>query len=139
MLLIVSIFTYLFTSLAVSTLLFPSFRLSRWAISFFLIAFAGNVFIAEILELIQALDLAWLFLLLQAILCAGLVFLSLHGKALNLQSIKKQFSESWKQIHWIDYLLLAVMLLITASVLLIGLRTPPNNIDSLHTTAHVRC
>ena len=67
--LIVSVLVYLLISILLTLRVYRAFTFSKLAVFFLLVTVSMNILVGEIMSLLGALDQAWLFLLIQLLLC----------------------------------------------------------------------
>lgn len=131
--LIVSALIYLLTAILLTLRVYRVLSFSRLAVFFLLVTVSLNVLVGEMLSLLHALDQAWLFLLIQAILCliSGLLLWDPQKRLFEepLASLRCEFTRP----RGMDWLPLALISAILALSLYIGSLVPINNSDSLHT------
>ncbi len=102
-------------------------------IGFFLCTVSINILTVEILSLLQLLNHAGLFLLVQTILCALLAFLLIDPARKIYPSRLAPFHIRIEKTRGVEVFFLVVILLILALDLFVGGLIPINNTDSLHT------
>ncbi len=134
MMIILSILIYLFFSLYICLSLFGRFDLARYLQIFSLITFSFNILVCLILNLFKNIDAPGLFLLVQILLCL-LVYLWIWKKrAVSLKMLADHMKPIPSGFKWFDGVLLACITLILAAFFVVGITTPPNNLDSLDPT-----
>ncbi len=131
--LFLSIALYVITGLIVCLVVFRSVTFSKAVISFFITTFSINVLTGEILSLAGLLNRGWAFLLLQLVLCAALCAALLLWVKPDLRGLLKQSLAKKNPLKGVDILLLAIICAVMAVLFFVGIKTPPNNLDSLHT------
>ncbi len=131
--LILSIGLYILLAFIVSLRVFRELSFRKLIISFFIVAVATNILIAEMLHFIRAMDNPVIFLAVQ------LVFTVSAGIIL-VDPIKRIFSDPFpkidfkkKRISVSEALMTALIALILIGFLVVGGLSPINNLDSLHT------
>lgn len=134
MMILLSILIYLGFSLYVSISLFGRLDFARYLQVFYLIVFAFNILICLILNLFKNIDAPGLFLLVQVLLC-GLISLWIWKKrALSFKTLAANLKHAPSGLKWFDGVLLGCIALILAAFFVVGITTPPNNLDSLDPT-----
>jgi hypothetical protein len=131
--LLLSILLYLITSLIVCLVVFQSVNFSKAVISFFISAFSINVLTGEVLSLAGLLNRGWAFLLFQLTLCAAICAALIFRLKPDLLGLLKQSLAEKNPLKGIDTLLLVLICVVLAALFYVGIKTPPNNLDSLHT------
>ncbi|MCX6055313.1 MAG: hypothetical protein NTZ74_10445 [Chloroflexi bacterium] len=129
--LLFSILIYLLFSLLVSIYFFGQLNLSKVIQVFFLILFASNLVIFEILNLLKAIGHPLLFILLQLVLCVlpSIWIIKKHPfSQRGFWSKSRIFSEKFSKF---DYMLLGFIGFVLIAFFIVGITTPPNNLDSL--------
>jgi hypothetical protein len=135
---IVSILIYLFFSLFVTLSIYGRLVVAKFVQLFFLITFGLNILIFIGLDLLKAINKPWLFLFIQIIICLLLSLIIRHCWKLSTQEYKDRVRISFSNFKWFDYLLITLMGSILAAFFVVGITTPPNNMDSLDPTGITR-
>ena len=131
--LLLSIFLYFVTSLLACLVLLKKITFTRAVISFFITFFSINVLVSEILSLVGWLNKGWAFLALQVIFCIGICLSLFLSRKAELSSLIKTFLPGQNPFKVVNYFFLAIIVSVMGTLLFVGLGTPPNNLDSLHT------
>lgn len=127
--LVISLLAFLATSLFVCIWAYQRISFNKILLIFFLTVFSINILIFEIMSLLHRMNDAGLYLLLQAVLCGGLiVFLMLRKNGLKGLSWKHPFAD----FQPLDYVLVTCLVLILGGFFFIGISTAPNNSDGLN-------
>lgn len=131
--LIFSIVIYLVVSFFLTARLFNMVNIPKWLITFFLLVVCENILIFEFLHFFNSIDNSTIFLIIQLILVALILFMIFDPK-------RRLFSESIFPINFklhkfiaLDIGLTTVIIIVLAAVFYIGTISPINNSDSLHT------
>lgn len=101
---------------------------------FFLIILSLNTVIYFILNLFGAINIPLLFLLFQVLSCLLLSVLVIRKKHLTFNDFRINLRGINRELRWFDYTLIAVIGLILTAFFVVGITTPPNNLDSLDPT-----
>ena len=133
--LIISILIYLFTGLLLSRSLFDKPGLGKDILACFLVGFATNVLVSEILSLFRWLNNPYAFLIGQMLVCGILSTVLILARKISLKDIVRRFRYDFSGFHFLDYSLMGVMAIILGGFFVVGITTPPNNLDSL--TSHL--
>lgn len=131
--LLLSILFYVITGIIACLVVFRTLTFTKGVISFFITAFSINVLTGEVLSLIGWLNQGWAFLVLQLILCTALCAGLLLWRKPDLRGLLKQSLNEKNSIKGVDALLLGIISVVMAALFIVGIKTPPNNLDSLHT------
>jgi 4-amino-4-deoxy-L-arabinose transferase-like glycosyltransferase len=132
-LLIISILTYFATGLVLSRTLFDKPTLGKDIVISYLVGFATNVLVAETLSLVKLLNNSFAFLAGQILVCGTLSAVLILTKKVTIRDLVKNFHNGFADFHFLDYFLMGVMALILGGFFVVGITTPPNNLDSLTT------
>lgn len=135
---IVSLLIYVLFSLFVSISAYGRLNFANLVQLFFIASFGLNILIYLALDLFGAIDHAFLFLLLQGGVCLPLSFLVRHRWPLSAKDYLERLKPSISQLGWFDYLLIILMSAILFAFFVVGITTPPNNLDSLDPTGITR-
>lgn len=128
-----SVALYFFVSILTCHVLFQNLSLPRIIIVFFITFFSLNILICEILSLVNILSSPLAFIGIQLVFCSVIFWVLWRNK--NPQ-IKELFTNrvgqkfSYKPLNVFVFLLICINLGI---LFFVGINTPPNNLDSLHT------
>jgi 4-amino-4-deoxy-L-arabinose transferase and related glycosyltransferases of PMT family len=133
MMLFLSLVIYLVFSYIVFRSHFKELGLADFAITFFLSVFSINVITGEVLSLLNRLNQPVAFLLLQFAICALLAGYLFLTKRIDLDSLLKKPSRWLPKGDSLAKIFGILMILAFACFFFIGITTPPNNLDSLHT------
>ena len=131
--LILSVLIYLALSILLNLRVYKVISFSHTVIFFFLTSVSLNILVTEILSLSGVLDLGWLFLVPQLLLCtaAGLLIWDPQQRIFQEKMPAIRFNlEVPRGWDWLLVLLIAGVLVLC---LYIGALVPINNSDSLHT------
>ena len=131
--LFISILLYLVTALLVCTVVFQNLTFSKILISFFITAFSINVLIGEFLGLVQQLNNAWFYLAVQLVFCAALSAVLVIRNKIKWRDLVQSNRVSKSHFRGFEYILLGLISASLAVLFYVGIKTPPNNLDSLHT------
>ena len=131
--LFISILLYLVTALLVCMVVFQKLTFSKILISFFITTFSINVLIGEFLSLFQQLNNAWLYLAIQLVFCAALSAVLVIRNKIKWRDLVQSNLISKSNFRGFEYILLGLISASLAVLFFVGINTPPNNLDSLHT------
>lgn len=131
--LLISVLLYSITALSICLVLFQKITLTKAVITFFIASFSLNILIGEVLSLAGLLNKPWAYLGLQCFFCITIIVWLLFRQRGVLRDGLRQLHYERNPFHGVDYLLLTIISLVMGTLLYVGLRTPPNNLDSLHT------
>jgi len=133
MIILSSALFYFFLSLFVCLRFNREIAINKLIVYFFQVTIVINVLVVEILDILHSLDQIWLFLLLQAIICilSAIILIDPQRKVFAEQLSKFRIKKY--KFNGIDLVLVAVIVLILAGYFWVGLISPINNSDSLHT------
>lgn len=135
---IVSILVYLFFSLFITISIYGRFVVAKFVQLFFLITFGLNILIFIGLDLLKAINKPWLFLFIQIVICLLLSLIIRHCWKLSMQEYKDKVKISFSNFKWFDYILVVLIGVILSVFFVVGITTPPNNMDSLDPTGITR-
>lgn len=136
--LILSFLIYLLFALFVSISAYGRLTFAKFIQVFFLTTFGLNTLIYLGLNLFKAIDHAFLFLILQLVICGFLFFLVRHRWSLSIKEYLERLKPSFSHLRWFDYILIILMGAILSAFFGVGITTPPNNLDSLDPTGITR-
>lgn len=128
--LIASVILYLLLSVVFCRAFFGKFSLANYLITFFITTYATNILICETLSLLGILNNLYFYFGLQTLFTALFTFLVMKNWSLTWQDLLPQKMEKIDFLSALLSLFIAIPLLV---LLLVGLHTAPNNLDSLHT------
>ena len=131
--LLFSILLYLVTALLACTVVFQKLTFSKILISFFITTFAINVLVGEFLSLIRQLNNAWFYLAAQLVFCAALSAVLVIKNNIKWRVLVQSNRVSKGNFRSFEYILLGLISVSLAVLFYVGINTPPNNLDSLHT------
>lgn len=131
--LIISSLLYLVLSLLLTLRVYGRISITRVVVFFFLVTVSLNILISELLSLASVLDRAWLFLLIQAIVCLVLGFLLWDPRMWIFKQELPKIQFEFTRPRGLDWFLLTLIVGTLALSMYIGLLVPINNSDSLHT------
>jgi len=135
---IASLLIYLFFALFTSISIYGRLNFPKFIQLFFLTIFGLNVLIYLGLDSFKAIDHTELFLSLQFIICL-LFFLAIrHRWPLALQEYRDRLKISIADFKWFDFVLLFLIGSVLSAFIVVGITTPPNNLDSLDPTGITR-
>lgn len=135
---IASILIYLTQSLFISISVYGRIILGKFIQLFFLITFGINILICFVLDLFKAVDSAPLFLVLQIVICILLSLVVRRHWPLQIKDYRYRLRFSFFEFKWFDFTLIALMGIILSAFFVVGITTPPNNMDSLDPTGITR-
>ncbi|MBA4383763.1 MAG: hypothetical protein C0410_03430 [Anaerolinea sp.] len=135
---IASILIYLFFSLFLSISIYGQLNFSKYLQVFFLTTFGINILIYFGLSMFTAIDQAYLFIILQIGICLLLFLLIRHRWPLSAKDFLKRLKPAVSQLKWFDYALIILLASILSAFFVVGITTPPNNLDSLDPTGITR-
>ena len=101
---------------------------------FFICTFTSNILIFSCLNIFNAIDQTWAYLLLEFVLCVPLSIWMIVSKKITFKRILSTFRLSRLSLNRTDKFFIALIALILISFFIVGLTTPPNNLDSLDPT-----
>lgn len=128
-----SVLLYLATAFFLCLLVFKRLTLPDFLVTFFLTAFSLNIFICQSLSLVHLLNRPWIYLGVQFILCAVITAAILVKKNFHLRDSLHQRPEEKSGLKSLDYFFLTLISISLGVLFVVGISTPPNNLDSLHT------
>jgi len=132
-LLILSILLYAITGLILSRSLLDRPTFGKDVIISFLVGFTANVLIFEFLSLVKSVNNPYAFFVGQILVCGILVMVLLLTKKISIKAIVREVHFDFSSLHFLDYLISGVMVVILGGFFAVGITTPPNNLDSLTT------
>lgn len=135
---IASLLIYLLFALFASISIYGRIYFPKFIQLFFLTTFGLNVLIYLGLDLFTAIDHRALFLSLQIIICLLLSLAIRHRWPLSLSEYRDRLKVSLSGMKWFDYVLILLMASILSAFFVVGITTPPNNLDSLDPTGITR-
>jgi len=124
---------YFFVAFLTSKAIFHKFSITYIFISFFLLAFSINILICEILSLFNQINNPPLFLVLQLGLCAIYLFILYRKDKINKAIFSLRSSSKENKFDTLTWIFIALICFNLAILFYVGIKTPPNNLDSLHT------
>jgi hypothetical protein len=128
-----SVLLYLTTTFFLCIQIFKRLSLSDFLVIFYLTVISLNILICQILSLLEMLNLPWFYLGLQFILCTAITAAILLKKSVNLrESLKSGFTKK-SGFKGLDIFLSMLVSFSLGVLFFVGISTPPNNLDSLHT------
>ena len=131
---IISFLIYFILALLISISVYGRLFFSKFVQILLITLFGINILIYIGLNLFKAIDHAFLFLVLQILICS-LIFLGLRWRRpITFKEFLNKSRFSTKDFGWFDYTLLGLIGLILAAFFVVGISTPPNNLDSLDPT-----
>lgn len=131
--LISSAFLYFFLSLLITCSFSVRLNLPKMLISFYLITYTCNVIIYQLLSLVDLLSQRWLVIVFQIILLVIAHLILIKSKRLNYRSIKSKLIGLFSGLQPSEYIMTFFIVAILGLFFFVGISTPPNNQDSLHT------
>lgn len=135
---IVSLLTYLAFSLFIFISLYGHLNLAKFIQVFFITSFGVNILVTLGLDLFNAIDNGFAFLLIQCVICILLVFLIRTKWKFSKKDYLDRLKVTIPGIKWFDFLLLFLLGAILSAFFVVGITTPPNNLDSLDPTGITR-
>lgn len=135
---IASILIYLSLSLFLSISVYGRIYFPKFIQLFFLTTFGLNILICFGLDLFNIVDNAPLFLGLQIVLCLLLALIIRRHWLLQIKENRFRLRFSFFEFKWFDFTLIALMGIILSAFFVVGITTPPNNMDSLDPTGITR-
>jgi len=135
---IASLLIYLLFTLFTSISIYGRINFPKFNQLFFLTTFGLNVLIYLGLDLFKAIDHAALFLSIQIIVCLLLSMAIRHRWPLSISEYRDRLKISTSDFKWFDYILILLMVSILSAFFVVGITTPPNNLDSLDPTGITR-
>jgi hypothetical protein len=135
---IASILIYLTLSLFIFISVYGRIILGKFIQLFFLITFGLNILICFVLDLFKAVDSAPLFLVLQIAICILLSLVVRRHWPLQIKDYRYRLGISFSEFHWFDLVLIVLMGTVLSAFFVVGITTPPNNLDSLDPTGITR-
>ena len=132
--LIFSLLLYLACSIILQKGLFGKSNISKTIQTFFLVIFSYNVVIFGLLSLLGWANQPLVALIIQIVFCSITCTFVIKRYHLSFGSIWNEFKESFISLRRIDYLLIVVIAVVLCAFFIVGITTPPNNIDSLDAT-----
>lgn len=135
---IASILIYLLFALFASISAYGRLNFAKFIQVFFITIFGINTLIYLGLNLFKAIDHAFLFLILQLAMCVLLSFLVRHRWPLSTKEYLERLKPSNSYLRWFDYVLIILMGAVLSAFFVVGITTPPNNLDSLDPTGITR-
>lgn len=131
--LFLSLCIYVITALIICLTLYKTLSFSQIVSTFFICAFSLNVLIGELLSLAGLLNSPILFVLTQLILCGAFISSLLVVTKPDLGTLLKASLTQKPSWNKTDYFLAVLCSIPLLTLLGVGITTPPNNLDSLHT------
>ena len=123
-----SLILYLVPSVLLTIRLHGRFEPGRWIVLFFLIVFASNVIIFQILTVLGIINRPGLYLTLEVAICVLLAFACLYKSA---PPTRDQFNSSFAGFSRTEAFLVVCFFAILGGFFIVGITTAPNNLDSL--------
>ncbi len=131
---IISFLIYFVLAFFISISVYGRLIIPKFIQILFLTLFGINILIYFGLNLFKAIDHTFLFLVLQILICS-FIFLGLRWrKPIRFREFLNKSRFSTKDFRWFDYTLLGLIGLILSAFFVVGISTPPNNLDSLDPT-----
>jgi 4-amino-4-deoxy-L-arabinose transferase-like glycosyltransferase len=131
--LIASILQYLLLALIVNRAIDSKISFSRLLVYFYLIAFSLNIFISQVLSFFSQLNNRYLYFGLQTALVVFLVWFVMHKSRISWTDLLPQNNRPEEKLNFLSVLTVGFASLSFLVLFIIGIQTPPNNLDSLHT------
>ena len=131
--LIASILQYLLLALIVNRAIDSKISFSRLLVFFYLIAFSLNIFISQILSFSSQLNNRYLYFSLQTFLVVLLIWFVKRKSHISWIDLLPQNNRPEEKLNFLSGLMVGITSLSFLVLFLIGIQTPPNNLDSLHT------
>ncbi|MCX6054662.1 MAG: hypothetical protein NTZ74_07100 [Chloroflexi bacterium] len=128
--LLFSILIYFLFTCLVCISFFQKTTPSKFLQIFFLIVFASNILLFEILSFFTAADRPLIFLTVQLVFFGLSSFLILKKHPVQLLELKPQLTSFFFGLKKVDYVLISFIGVILAAFFIVGITTPPNNLDS---------
>jgi hypothetical protein len=135
---IASFLIYLAFAFFASISIYGHFNLAKFIQIFFLTTFGLNILIYSGLGLFHAIDRAFLFLILQVVVCLLLLFIIRRQWPLSLHDYEERLKLTISKFKWFDFILIFLISSILTAFFVVGITTPPNNMDSLDPTGITR-
>ena len=135
---IASLLIYAFFSLFLSITFYGRINLAKFIQIFFLTSFGINVIIYLGLDLFVAINKPLLFLFIQIVVCLLLSLIIRLSSTLSMQEYKSRLKISFSEFKWFDYSFVVFIAIILSAFFVVGITTPPNNLDSLDPTGLTR-
>lgn len=135
---IASLLIYTFFSLFLTISLYGLFNLAKFIQIFFLTSFGINVIIYLGLDLFKTINEPLLFLFIQVVVCTFLSLIVRHRWKLSLPKYKNRLKVSYSDFKWFDYTIIVIIGVVFFAFFVVGITTPPNNLDSLDPTSLTR-
>ena len=131
--LLASVILYLITSIVLCRAFFQKLSFANYLLTFFLTAFTLNVAISEILSLFGILNSVIFYFALQTLFSALLCTLVMKHWHLGWHDLLPKKPASTEKADAVSVVLTILACLPLLVLLIVGLQTPPNNLDTLHT------
>jgi len=131
---IISIFVYLTFSAFIYFSFFNRIDFLKIIQYFFVITFSSNILIYALLSLLGAIDHPFLFLILEVIFCILISILVRKKKPIPLRAFLNAIKKIECRFKTSEFSLLCLIGLIIIGFFIVGITTPPNNLDSLDPT-----
>ena len=131
--LFLSILIYLITALLVCQAIFETLSFNKVIITFFVTTFSINVLTGELLSLARLLNQSWAYLVVQLFFCTVIGLVIAKNRKLDLHRLIKHNPFQENTFRAVDYGLLVFIAGVLSTLFIVGIKTPPNNLDSLHT------
>ena len=131
---IISIFVYLAFSAFIYFSFFNRIDFLKIIQYFFVITFSSNILFYALLSLLGAIDHPFLFLILEVIFCILISILVRKKKPIPLRAFLNAIKKTEYKFKALEFSLVCFIGLILIGFFIVGITTPPNNLDSLDPT-----
>ncbi len=131
--LFVSIIMYIILALIMTRYVFGCVSFVKSILVFYLITFSINVLISMLLSILGLLNNRIVFILVQFAFCCVILWALWRKKKFTLRDLTHLRWKPLKKFAFFENLLPVLIGFFFAVLFIIGITTPPNNLDSLHT------
>ncbi len=131
--LFISIIMYIILALVITRYVFGCVSFVKSILVFYLITFSINVLISMLLSILGLLNNRIVFILVQFAFCCVILWALWRKNNFTLRDLTHLWRKPVKKFAYFENLLPVLIGFFFAVLFIIGITTPPNNLDSLHT------
>jgi hypothetical protein len=135
---IVSILIYILFTLFATVSIYGRVNFAQYIQLLFLVIFGFNITIYFGLNLFKAINQSTIFLIFQLVICLILSLLIRHRWPLSIKEYRSRLEIGFSEFKWFDFVLIFLIGSILSVFFVVGISTPPNNLDSLDSTGITR-
>ena len=131
---IISILVYITFSVFIYLSFFNRIDLLKIIQYFFVITFSSNILIYALLSLLGAINHQFLFFIIEIIFCILISLLVIKKKPIPIRTFLNAIKKTEYKFKALEFSLVCLIGLILIGFFIVGITTPPNNLDSLDPT-----